>query len=165
MSEPVQALLPGLVGAAAPRRQGAGLAAGRARPLSSGIVAITRGGLVPAHIIARELDIRVIDTVCISSYDDQTQREADVLKSVAGDGAGWLIVDDLVDTGATGRIVREMLPKAHFATVYAKPAGPADGRHLHHRGQPGHLDPVPLGHRAPIRAPIAAARAGSGSRA
>jgi xanthine phosphoribosyltransferase len=87
------------------------------------IVAITRGGLVPAHIIARELDIRVIDTVCISSYDDETLRESAVLKSVAGDGEGWLIVDDLVDTGKTGRIVREMLPKAHFATVYAKPAG------------------------------------------
>ena len=87
------------------------------------IVAITRGGLVPAHIIARELDIRLIDTVCVSSYDDQTQRESAVLKSVGGDGAGWLIVDDLVDTGTTGRIVREMLPRAHFATVYAKPAG------------------------------------------
>lgn len=88
-----------------------------------GIVAITRGGLVPAHIIARELDIRVIDTVCISTYDDQTQRQAKILKSADGDGTGWLIVDDLVDTGGTGRIVREMLPKAHFATVYAKPAG------------------------------------------
>ena len=88
-----------------------------------GIVAITRGGLVPAHIIARELDVRVIDTVCISTYDEETQREAKVLKSVQGDGTGWLIVDDLVDTGTTGRIVREMLPKAHFATVYAKPAG------------------------------------------
>jgi xanthine phosphoribosyltransferase len=32
-------------------------------------------------------------------------------------------VDDLVDTGGTARIVREMLPKAHFATVYAKPDG------------------------------------------
>ena len=89
----------------------------------SRIVAITRGGLVPAHIIARELDIRIIDTVCISSYDDQTQRSADVLKPVAGDGAGWLIVDDLVDTGVTARAVRATLPKAHFATVYAKPAG------------------------------------------
>ena len=88
-----------------------------------GIVAITRGGLVPAHIIARELDIRIIDTVCISTYDDQTHRQAKVLKSVEGEGVGWLIVDDLVDTGGTGRIVREMLPKAHFATVYAKPAG------------------------------------------
>jgi xanthine phosphoribosyltransferase len=65
----------------------------------------------------------VIDTVCVSSYDDQTQREAEVLKPAPGDGAGCLIVDDLVDTGATGRIVREMLPRAHFATVYAKPAG------------------------------------------
>jgi xanthine phosphoribosyltransferase len=88
-----------------------------------GIVAITRGGLVPAHIIARELDIRLIDTVCISSYDETRQRAAEVLKDVRGDGTGWLIVDDLVDTGKTGRIVRELLPQAHFATVYAKPAG------------------------------------------
>jgi xanthine phosphoribosyltransferase len=89
-----------------------------------GIVAITRGGLVPAHIIARELDVRVIDTVCVSTYDEEAQREARVLKAAAdGDGAGWLIVDDLVDTGKTGRLVRDMLPEAHFATVYAKPAG------------------------------------------
>ena len=87
------------------------------------IIAVTRGGLVPAHIIARELDVRIVDTICVSSYDETTQREAQVLKTVEGDGAGCLIVDDLVDTGATGRIVRELLPKAHFATVYAKPAG------------------------------------------
>lgn len=87
------------------------------------IIAITRGGLVPAHILARELSIRIIDTVCIASYDDESQREASIMKSVEGDGENWLIVDDLVDTGQTGRIVREMLPKAHFATVYAKPLG------------------------------------------
>jgi xanthine phosphoribosyltransferase len=34
-----------------------------------------------------------------------------------------LIVDDLVDTGKTAGIVRDILPRAHFATVYAKPAG------------------------------------------
>jgi xanthine phosphoribosyltransferase len=88
-----------------------------------GIVAIARGGLVPAHIVSRELDIRLLDTVCISSYDHETQREPVVLKHVDGGGAGWIVVDDLVDTGQTGRIVREMLPDAHFATVYAKPAG------------------------------------------
>ena len=33
------------------------------------------------------------------------------------------MVDDLTDTGKTARVVREMLPNAHFATVYAKPAG------------------------------------------
>ena len=88
-----------------------------------GVVAIARGGLVPAQIVARELEVRLIDTICISSYDDQVQRAPEVLKSMHGTGEGWLIVDDLVDTGRTGRIVREMLPKAHFATVYAKPAG------------------------------------------
>lgn len=87
-----------------------------------GIVAITRGGLVPAAIIARELEIRLIDTICIATYDDRTQGAARILKRIEGDGEGWLIVDDLVDTGKTARLVREMLPKAHFATVYAKPA-------------------------------------------
>ncbi len=88
-----------------------------------GIIAVTRGGLVPAAIISRELEVRLIDTVCVSTYDHKNQREAMVLKAVEGDGEGWLIVDDLVDTGKTAVIVRKMLPKAHFATVYAKPAG------------------------------------------
>jgi xanthine phosphoribosyltransferase len=90
-----------------------------------GIVAVTRGGLVPAAIIARELDVRLIDTVCIASYDFQDQGDIAVLKpiNVENGGEGWLIVDDLVDTGETAKLVREMIPKAHFATVYAKPAG------------------------------------------
>ena len=88
-----------------------------------GIVAISRGGLVPAAIIARELDIRLVDTVCLASYEHQTQGEPRILKGLTGDGAGWLIVDDLVDTGRTAEIVRRMLPKGHFATIYAKPAG------------------------------------------
>ena len=93
------------------------------------VVAITRGGLVPAAVVARELGIRVVETVCVASYDYDKQGEISVLKRVAaaviGDdrGAGVLIVDDLVDTGATLKVVREMLPKAHFATVYAKPQG------------------------------------------
>jgi hypothetical protein len=96
---------PRFLRAAAPRRQGAGLAPGRTRPT------------------ARELDVRQIDTLCISFRDHDTQRAAAVLKSLVSDagGAGWLIVDDLVGTGATSRTVREMLPKARFAT--AKPAG------------------------------------------
>lgn len=88
-----------------------------------GIIAITRGGLVPAAIIARELEIRLLDTICVASYDHQAQGQLKVLKGVEGDGAGWLVVDDLVDTGNTMRLVRQMLPKAHVATVYAKPAG------------------------------------------
>lgn len=95
----------------------------------SAVVAVTRGGLVPAAVVARELGIRVIETVCVASYDYDKQGQISVLKPVApaivgaGQGTGILIVDDLVDTGATARVVREMMPKAHFATVYAKPAG------------------------------------------
>ena len=88
-----------------------------------GVVAVTRGGLVPAAIVARELELRLIDTLCIASYDESKQGELVVLKSVAGDGSDLLIIDDLVDTGKTATKVREILPKAHFATVYAKPAG------------------------------------------
>lgn len=93
------------------------------------IVCITRGGLVPAAIIARELGIRVIETVSIASYHDYAaQGELKVLKEVSpvlleNDGADVLIVDDLTDTGKTAAVVRAMMPKAHFATVYAKPKG------------------------------------------
>lgn len=98
-----------------------------------GVVAITRGGLVPAAIVARELGIRVIDTVCVISYgaaeatdaSEAVQGDLQIVKApdVPNEGEGWLIVDDLVDTGETARAVRKLLPKAHFATVYAKPAG------------------------------------------
>ena len=95
------------------------------------IVCVTRGGLVPAAIVARELGIRLIETVCVVSYNHKTQGALSVLKGVAdsitevggGAGQGVLIVDDLVDTGKTAKIVRDILPKAHFATVYAKPMG------------------------------------------
>ena len=92
------------------------------------VIGITRGGLVPATIVARELDVRIIDTVSIASYDHQEQGEIRLLKSVSdetmrlggGTGKGLLIVDDLVDTGRTARLVRDLLPDAHFAAVYAK---------------------------------------------
>ena len=93
------------------------------------VVAITRGGMAPAMIVARELDIRTVDTISVKSYDHQSQSEARVLKSpdkaMMGDGEGVLVVDDLVDSGKTLELVRKLYPKAHFATVYAKPKGEA----------------------------------------
>jgi xanthine phosphoribosyltransferase len=83
------------------------------------IVCVTRGGLVPAAI-------------CVASYHDYNQQgQLKVLKPVSqeiidlggGEGAGVLVIDDLVDTGRTARLVREMLPKAHYATLYSKPMG------------------------------------------
>ena len=82
-----------------------------------GIIAVTRGGLVPAALVARELDIRLIDTICVTSYDagaeggkaggpEQQQGEVRVLKGVQGEGDGYLLIDDLVDTGKTAQAVR-----------------------------------------------------------
>ena len=100
----------------------------------SAMVTVTRGGLVPAAIVARELSIRVIETVSIASYhgeagaNETSQGAPEILKGIApelsaGGGTGLLVVDDLVDTGQTARVMRELLPHAHFATVYAKPLG------------------------------------------
>ena len=93
------------------------------------MVCITRGGLVPAAIISRELGIRTIETVCVASYHDYTEQgELQVIKEISpalreNGGKDVLIVDDLTDTGKTAAVVRAMLPEAHFATVYAKPKG------------------------------------------
>ncbi|WP_337459425.1 xanthine phosphoribosyltransferase [Oceanicola sp. S124] len=98
------------------------------------VVAITRGGMAPAMIVARELDIRTVDTISVKSYHSgggkaDERRTAEVLKSpdpeIMGDGEGILIIDDLVDTGKTLELVRSLYPKAHVATVYAKPQGRA----------------------------------------
>ena len=93
------------------------------------VVAITRGGMAPAMIISRELDIRIVDTISVKSYDQRSQSEPKIIKmpdsKVVKDGSGILIIDDLVDTGKTLESVRASMPKAHVATVYAKPMGRA----------------------------------------
>src|ERR1700722_18891122 len=84
-----------------------------------GIVAVTRGGLVPAAIVARELDVRLIETVCVVGYHydhskPKQEAEAKIIKpptTSIGDGAGWLVVDDLVDTGRTAGVLRRVMPK------------------------------------------------------
>lgn len=92
-----------------------------------GLVGVSRGGLVPAAIIARELECRLVESVCVTTYDEETRGTPHVLKSpvAAGDGEGFLIIDDLVDRGTTAEVVRALLPRAHFACLYAKPAGAA----------------------------------------
>lgn len=90
-----------------------------------GIVAVTRGGLVPACLVAREIGVRVIETISVSSYEHQEQSSLKISKqaTAAGDGEGWLVIDDLADTGNTFRALREVLPKAHYACLYVKPQG------------------------------------------
>ncbi|MCK9648140.1 xanthine phosphoribosyltransferase [Haemophilus influenzae] len=91
-----------------------------------GIIAVSRGGLFPAAVLVRELGLRHIETVCIASYHDHNnQGELQVLHAaqVPNGGEGFIVVDDLVDTGNTARAIRQMYPNAKFVTVFAKPAG------------------------------------------
>lgn len=89
------------------------------------LIAVTRGGMVPACLVARELDIRTIDTISVKSYDHQSQSAAQILKSPEnlGTGKGCLIIDDLSDTGNTFKALRQILPDATYACLYVKPQG------------------------------------------
>lgn len=112
-----------------------------------GIVAVARGGLVPVAVLARELGIRLVHTLCLSSYVWKSP-EAGVrrlAKTLETDGEGWLIVDALVDTGRTAMEVRKMYPKGLFVTLYAKPEGRPHVDMCISEGWPGHLDSPSLG--------------------
>ncbi len=90
------------------------------------IICVTRGGLFPAAVLARELEIRYIDTICVVGYDEEERgSEASLLKVPETNGEGVLVVDDLVDSGRTGKIIKKLMPRAHFVTMYAKPEGQA----------------------------------------
>ncbi len=87
-----------------------------------GIIAVSRGGLMAAAVLARELELRLVDTVCVGSYRGRVQGDLQVIKSVPGAGRGMLVIDDLADTGATARLVRGMLPEAFLVAIYVKPS-------------------------------------------
>ena len=95
----------------------------------SAIVAVTRGGLAPAAIVARELGVRVVDTLGVASYNAETLRGGLTLTKPLAEmvrlrpSSDILVIDDLADTGETVRAVRALLPNAHLATLYVKPQG------------------------------------------
>lgn len=86
-----------------------------------GILAITRGGLVPAGILSHLLDVRMIETIGFRSYsDDRQQRPPEIFKVPSIRGVNWLILDDIVDTGKTMKHVHDMFPKSTLAALVAK---------------------------------------------
>jgi xanthine phosphoribosyltransferase len=92
----------------------------------TGILAITRGGLVPAGLLAESLNIRRIETINIQSYDKEKKRGEITLLNVPdikNAGENWLIIDDLVDSGETIKAVKKLFPNAVYAVLFAKPKG------------------------------------------
>lgn len=109
------------------RRDAYALAALLKQKRFRGIVAVARGGLIPAGIIARILDIRRIECLSVASYmgpGGRKQGRPRLLNAnAAGDGRGFLVIDDLTDSGRTFAFLRKRLPKATYAAIYAKPDG------------------------------------------
>ena len=89
------------------------------------LIAIARGGLIPAALLARELDVRMVESIAVATYEGKQAGQPRLLKPAAvnDQGEGWVIVDDLVDRGHTARFVRGLLPRARFVCLYAKPEG------------------------------------------
>lgn len=93
-----------------------------------GIIGVARGGLYPCLFLAHKLNIRHIETLSLASYgQDEKQNHLKVLHDInfkdKNQGEEWLIIDDLADSGKTLAWLRQHLPKAHYAVVYAKPLG------------------------------------------
>jgi xanthine phosphoribosyltransferase len=97
----------------------------RQGPPIVGLIAVSRGGLIPAALIARDLDVRMVESIAVATYEGKQAGQPRLLKPAAvnDQGEGWVIVDDLVDRGHTARFVRALLPRARFVCLYAKPEG------------------------------------------
>ncbi len=89
------------------------------------LCAITRGGLIPTALLTRELGLRYIDTICVKSYDGTESKEIKILKMVESDndGSEFLIIDEIAETGKTIEAIRQRLPKATFASLFATAEG------------------------------------------
>lgn len=91
-----------------------------------GLIAIARGGLSIAQLVAYYLEIRRVESLSIIGYDGMTKIDQHMNGNPSGDigdGSGWIVIDDLVDTGQTFSYLRRATPKAHFVALYHKPKG------------------------------------------
>ncbi|MBQ9235742.1 MAG: xanthine phosphoribosyltransferase [Alphaproteobacteria bacterium] len=93
------------------------------------IVAISRGGLLPAGIVAYELGIRNCAVINIATYVGAEHLKLDEIdhpEQVGGVDEHTLIVDDLSDKGQTFRVMRRAFPRGKYVTIYAKPVGKSE---------------------------------------
>jgi len=93
-----------------------------------GIIGVSRGGLVPAAIVAYRMQIRNLRAVQAASYDHLGIRSPEVAVTalppdIEDGGRGWLIIDDIADSGNTIRTLRSYWPNALFYSLYAKGEG------------------------------------------
>lgn len=95
-----------------------------------GIIAVSRGGLFPAAIIATALEIRRVRAVSVQSYASDRQQSPEVTidslpQDIEDGGHGWLVIDDIAASGNTFKVLRWHWPHARYACLYVKSPGEA----------------------------------------
>ena len=86
------------------------------------LVAVSRGGLIPAQLIAYRLNIRDIRVMKLISYDSDNKRgeTKDISTDRLFDGSDVYFIDDLADSGETVRYLRRRFPNARQCTLITK---------------------------------------------
>ena len=86
------------------------------------MVVVSRGGFVPAAVVAYTLGIQDVDIVSIQSYIHREAGKAIVHRAPKTDEI-VLVIDDIVEKGGTAKALKEYMPNMHLAVIYAKPRG------------------------------------------
>ena len=87
------------------------------------LILISRGGLIPGSIIANYLGIQDVDVIALKTYADRKRsKEIKVYKRIKSEKK-LVVIDDLVDSGETAKIVKEMMPNSKFVVLYEKTSG------------------------------------------
>jgi len=93
------------------------------------ILAITKWGLIPSYLVANELWIKVVKTICLSSYKNKglqwpmVHHKINWFMENIENPKDWLIIDDLSDTWYTLEYIKQEYPSVHTAVLLQKKTG------------------------------------------
>lgn len=73
----------------------------------SGIVAVVRGGLVPARLLARDLHVRDVYAITVRRAGDERKITVDILEDITN--RHLLLVEDMLETGKGLLLAKERL--------------------------------------------------------
>ena len=104
------------------------------------IIAIARGGMTMAHMLGEHYDIREVYTINTIGYNDNTKLEKTEVFNMPDiqNAKNILVVDDIVDSGDTMKLVLQLLSERHpqcrfrsAALFYKKTAVMKPDWHVH----------------------------------
>ena len=91
-----------------------------------GMIVITRGGLVPGAFLSQSMNLKNIRVLGVASYKKTQQGNLKKFyhpEDIKEGGEGWLVVDEISDTGETLKYIRTLYPKAFYVSMVVKPKG------------------------------------------